>query len=637
MTFLKNMFFKSEESESYQLNWLTYGIISVFIALIFGFSDLLVLMRGYWPHLYGIAGVPLARWEEVVCYMPFASAFSTVNPLPVAPSYDRTLFGLSHMPFITMVLSGMIFKTLSLGNVDIYLLFCHSVLPMLNFWLIYSIYHFFLRKRWAILLAFFGIGYYSAFSSVGYFSNVFFRGESFIEGSPLAFPEISRTPFPGISLLLYLVAFYLTIRTKKVRMRDMLFLSILWGLQIYVYFFNFVSGFIFFILWVIYATYFTNKRGFRETLLKHIGLALIVIFLIILPFLFMASQNEVFKSLQTKLSSGIDTPFYIGNWGFVLSYLLPLLLLVITFYFFRCDIYELFQRFTVALIGIVIDLFMGSINLFTDSISPALYQHRISGIFFRFFYFIPFLYFISIPYKRSSLGMSRIIVQIRDTAARYIHRLFYGYDYLIIIAGMIFISFVIVMGGLHNYKNHQINVSQQMKETSVQLKTLKNSIKRNTTVALENIEANLLIPSLYQNTSLLSSSFINFIPDDLILERLILYAKIYNWDKEKFLNFMLPSKEFANLNSYIDSNITIDRKTFPNGLGYWLYNFNKKLDTETLKSYKDMLSLRFDQADIFKLLSKHKVSTVVSQKLLPLDVPGTTVSKIGGYYITSFQ
>jgi len=636
MDFLKKMFFKSEEDESYQLNWLTYVSISVFIVLIFGFGDLLVLMGGYWPHLYGVAGVPLARWEEVVCYMPFANAFSTDNPLPIAPSYDRTLSGLSHMPFITMVLSGMIFKTLSLGNKDIYLLFCHSVLPMLNFWLIYSIYHFFLRKRWAILLAFFGIGYYSAFSSVGYFLNVFFRGGSFIEASPLAFPEISRTPFPGISLLLYLVAFYLTIRTKKVRMRDVLFLSMLWGLQVYVYFFNFISGLIFFILWIVYATYLTDRQGFRKRLLKHIGSALIVIFLIILPFL-ETSQNEIFKTLQTKLSSGSVTSFYVGNWGFILSYLLPSMLLVITFYFFRCDIYELFHRFTLALIGIAIDLFMGGINLFTDSISPALYQHRISGIFFRYFYFIPFLYFISIPYKRSSLGMSRIIVQIRDTPARYIHRLFYVYDYLIIIVGMIFISFVIVMGGVHNFENHQINVSQQMKEASAQLKAIERSIKKNTTVVLENIEANLLVPSLYQNTSLLSGSIINFVPDEMVLERLILYAKIYKWNKEEYLNFMLPSKEYANLNSYIDSNMTMDRELFTKGLGYWLYNFNKKLDVEALKSYKDMLSISFDKADISKLLSKHNVSAIVSRKPVLLEVPGTTVSKIDGYYITSFQ
>lgn len=71
--------------------------------------DGMILLIGDWPHLYGAVGVPKMRWEEIVCYLPFAKAFTMSTLLPIVPAVEPRLSGISFFPVISMGLFQLLF------------------------------------------------------------------------------------------------------------------------------------------------------------------------------------------------------------------------------------------------------------------------------------------------------------------------------------------------------------------------------------------------------------------------------------------------------------------------------------------------------------------------------------------------
>ena len=77
----------------------------------FSVRSLSVLLLSDWPHIYGIVGVPIIRWEEIICYLPFATEFTWSNWFPVAPVADNNLSGLILFPQISIILYQIFYKT----------------------------------------------------------------------------------------------------------------------------------------------------------------------------------------------------------------------------------------------------------------------------------------------------------------------------------------------------------------------------------------------------------------------------------------------------------------------------------------------------------------------------------------------
>ncbi len=618
---------------SERLSWPVRILMTVLVLALFALSDVLVLGLSDWPHLYGAVGVPVQRWEEVVIYTPFAQAFSPENLFPVAPTYDKTLSAVSVFPWITFSLEGVVLKVCALGNVDAFLLIAHGVLPVLIFWLIYHLFKRYVSKTWAVLLAFFGVTYFSGFHYVEGLASLFAsangQGGSFL--SP-TLPEAARVPFPSISLVLFLIPLYLTLRHFRLTPGRLFFLSVVWALQVYVYFFNFVAGALFFVLWIIYARRMTDRRYHFGAIVGSIAVFLGVCILLGAP-CYAAAASPLGRQMSDKLFAPAAGAVTTSDWGAMFGYGLPIALLAVSFFLFQGDYYELFGRCMPVFLALIVDLLIGSIHLVAGQrVNPELYFHRISNIVFRFFYFIPFLYFISLPAKHVSARRSRpwrVLHQtLPDLLRRYIHR----YRVVYVVIGVCLLSAYIVLTDVHIFRRHEKAVPSAMREVMAQIDAVERSdVSAAGLVAYESIAANLLSPAITARATLLPSAFGNFIDEDAILDRIVLYAKLFGWDERRLTDFLRPTARFDALNSYENKDVVVTDGMMANGLGYWLLNHKKRLTAEELDELVRKARELHGSATLDELLRRNPVEAVLVRGSVPDALAGFRRQEAGRY------
>jgi hypothetical protein len=610
--------FSTAPLQSTALTRTTWVGMTVLLLMLFGLSDVLTLVGSDWPHLTGVVGVPLQRWEETVVYLPFAEAFSLRNPLPIAPAFDKSLTGSSVYPWISFALSGALLKGVCLGNTDLYLLVAHTVPPVLSFWLIYLVYRRHISRTWAILLAFFGVTYFSGFHYAEGVRALLGGAGSLFPSGP---PEITRTPFPSLSLLLFLVPFTLTVRSARLDGGRVLGLGFLWALQIYVYFFNFVAGAAFFVLWLVYARWVTD-RGFRPgKLAASVGAFLGICAVLGAPY-YAAAAGPLGEQLAEKLFTAPRTTVVASNWGLAVAYGLPLLLLAVPFFLFQGDRYELFYRCMPVLLALVVDLGIGSLHLVIGPrLDPELYFHRISHILFRFFYFVPFLYFISLPEKALPPTAGRVSRWLHHTLPGLLRRYVHRFRLLYSAAGIGLLSVFIIASSIHRYHQHERRAAEPME--AIQSQALAADAAADTPgsiVACESVAANLLVPATTEHAGLLVSAFGNFVDESLILERLVLYGKLFDWSEEEFLAFMLPHEPFVGLSSYGERVPAITQEMLHRGLGFWLLHHRTVMTADEREQYRAELLRAWRQWSREELLERHPVQAVVPAETAPSPV-----------------
>ncbi len=580
----------------------------------YSLGDLLILTSSEWPHLQGALGVSAIHWEEIIAYLPFANAFSLDTPFPLAPSYDQELSGLSVFPTISFLISGLLLNCVALGNLNFFLLFCHGVLPVLNFWLAYLIFSRFVSKTWAILLALLGTGYFSGFHfgpaamnalNSGDWSSIFYA----------RIPEISRFPFPGISLACFLFPFLATIGSTGCTKGRLIGLSLLWGVQIHVYAFNFIAGAVFFTLWIPYQI--RKSKGILD--LRLVLSRWAIFFLIsgacVAPFL-VALKSAVGQQLLDKMfAAEASSPLLTSDWGWFASHALPLLLLAFTFVVFRVDKHELFHRFGPVFLALAVDLFVGALPFISGgSIDSELYFHRISNLFFRYLYFLPFLHFISIQRPIRRIPHDKIWTKFREKVASFCHKSLHEPRIAWTTTGIaIFCGFV--WGNAFAIQSaHEKNVVVPMTEIQKQFDLAAElELEPNTIVVFEDLVSSLLTPSMSPQVSLLTSAASNQINEARILERILLHAKIFEWDEERLAEFFEPNPTFAEYDSFKGRQL-VTRALIEPGLGNWLLNYKKNMKPTVRQKQLTSILEQFQNINISELLAAHPVSAVIIKK-----------------------
>ena len=608
--------------------------VSVLVLLVFGLGDLLVLLFSNWPHLYGVAGVPVQRWEEITIYLPFAQSFGWSNLLPIAPGVDRALMGSSVYPWITMALEGFILKVLCFGSTDLFLFVNHSVLPLASFWLIYAVFRGYVSRTWAVLLAFLGVSYYSGFHYADAIAALLgVPGKTFFPG---VLSEVTRMPFPSLTLPLFLLPLWLTLRSNRLSEDRLALLGVLWALQVHVYVFNFLAGASFFALWIIYARYVTDKGFEIPAILRSLGTFIFLCVVLAVPF-YATAGSPLGKEIAGKLFSPVDRWLVLSDWGAAIGYLFPLLLLGVTVYLFRGDAYELFYRFTPVLIALLVDLLVGSLHLLAGgSVNPELYYHRISHIAFRFFYFVPFLYFIGLPEKhvshREGARGQLLHQRIPDLLKRYVHR------YRLVYAGLgIGLVGAFMLGNnVAMYLHHEEHAAPQMIAHAEELAAVAGvESSPDGAVVCESIPVSLLLPGVTDHPTLLAGTFGNFVENDRIIDRIVLHAKLCGWTTAQFTAFVSPGEAFADLSSYDAVGRRLDDDAFAAGLGYYLINHRKPMGEAERRAYVANLVRRFETADVQALLVSNPVAGALVRDPARCPVAGATRRAVGAYtYIT---
>lgn len=585
-------------------------VFSLFLAILFGLKDVLILMCSKWSHLYPVVNTNVLTFEEVYNYLPYTIHFSLDNPLPAAPLALENYSKFTFYPAFTLIFTGFIYKYLCFSNVDLYLFVMHTIFSILSFWLLVAIYKKYISLSWSILLSFLGVTFFNKFSSLQYWWQNLLSFKGLIDNASMLPLEITRTPVPSLTFSFFLLCFYLSIKTYKISVRRYIFLTVLWSLNLYIYLHNFIAGIIFWYCYICFINRINNERVKWKELVRTYLIVLVITLLISLPiiikyiFLITPFDIEISKSLGVmNRNSGI----IFNQWGWFISYVLPVLLVILVVLLYCADYYELFYRFTPLFIMMVVEFLVINIHMILGGfVQPDLFLIRIGNFFLRFLYFVPFIYFFTMPFKR--LFHNNIHNMIANRVHSILNLFAVRMKMLIIIIGIAGISTIVIASNIKNYRHHNIVTSERMEKVSNRLNELLTSNSSKGTVVSEDIAVNLLVPILSKNTTLLVNSFNNYIDRESITDRLVLFAKIYGWSREQFISFMMRNVEYEIFGK--GNNFIIDDKTLNIGFGYMLVWHKRAMGVDELKAYEKELINKFENINLQVQLKKYDIKAI---------------------------
>ena len=603
LLFMKVLAARLTEEEGYSLQLVL--ALSLFYLVLLGFPELWIHLEFGSDALFALAGASLIRAEEILCYLPHFHAFSLENLVPSAPAYDQNLSNLSHFPPLMLIFSGMLFQVTNSISPLVFALCAHALIPLLCFWLLVFIFSRYLKRSFALVLSFFCASYFSGFSVANFYYSIL-RGDLLIPINP---PELTRFPFPSLSLLCFLIPLYLCLKTHRIGLKRTFALSFLFAIQVYLYGYNFLAGSIFFFTWLAYACFLTKRHFDFIFFGKVFGLATTVFTVVAGPYVYFLT-NLMSRAHSPGLFFEVPgNIIHLSQWGAILGYALPIILLVSSIVLFKGDWFEVWFRFTFVFIAIFVDVVIGVTHHFlAQPISPELYYHRISNLVFRFFYFVPFLYFIQLPLKSAALEFGNLLSRIRHYLHWFFECTLVRYRIFLCALGIVTVSIPIF---LHGYREVQ-NFSKSYAIHQMALNELAILENENGKIVLSaSTLVNLMLPLANKKSSLLINTFSNQISEQVAMERLVLMARILNWSREKFIQFMTPSELHTNFVSYSRKRFQLGETFLNQGLGYWLLYHRKRLKPIELEAYQQMLITQFENADISELIDRHPVERVL--------------------------
>ena len=583
--------------------------------------DALIFLFSPFAHLYGVVNVDRLTFEAIYCYLPMVHQFSFASLL----HFDQiTLLQLSRL--ISLILEKILFVRVCHSNIDAYFFLTNNFFPLISFWVIFQIYKRYVSTAWALLLAFLGISFFSNFSMTDYFFQVFFRHGNMITKASFSPLEISRTPIPSLTFLIFILCFYWSTSTYKISIKRSMFLSALWALNAYVYLFNFIAGMIFWCGFIVFVQYI-RKRFFKGRFMAKLLILNVFVIGVVLAPLILKMQSA---------SGGIDRHFYqslgilyrdagliFPQWGIAVGYFFPILITLLAIRIYCADYYELFYKFMPIFILICTEVIVLNLHFIFGSFFPTrLFLIRIGNFFLPYLYFIPALYFFSMPIKRlfHNTTRSAIAEKIHWGVDRYVIR----FRIIISAIGIILMSLFVLFSNLRYFVHYRKQVAPIMNQVQARYSELIAYAGGVDGIAVsEDLPVNLLLSALGRKESLLPNSFNTEMKKEEIIDRLILYARIFNWPKERFLNFMLPNhvyKFFYSKNDFI-----VSESVFKNGFGYWLTWHLREMAAGELEGYRLSILKRFETMNLNESMKKKHITIVQSLGGTIISFPGRQI------------
>lgn len=600
-----------------------YIVFTFFLVFLFGFKDIWILACGKWPHLYAVVNTPRASWEEIYCYFPFTRHVSLTNILPAAPMTDPGLSKFTNFPSITIVSQGIIFKYLCFSNMDLYFLLTHTIFPILSFWLIYLVFKRYVVTSWALLLAFFGVTSFPNFALLPYLFNLIQNPSGFIETASISPMELTRTPTPSFTFFFFILSFYISTKKQKLSEGRYIWITILWALNLYVYLFNFIAGILFWFLYIMFTRYIKDRHfnfwNITKTLLINLLVVMIVISPIVLKqlFFFTSLDGEIFQRMALVSK---EAGLFVSDWGWIITYVLPVAAILFVIYMYCADYYELFYKFTPVFIMIFVEIFVSNIHIVTGRFfQPYLFSMRISDYFLRYLYFLPIIYFLSQPQKR--LFHNDIKNRITDSFYFFVDWLIIRRRVLISFVGILIISLFSLFSSMRYIRHYENTVAPRMVAIMKDYDQLISSVNgEKGIVVAEEIPVNLLIPVLTKEETLIVDGFSNYTSNEEILNRLVLFAHIFDWDEQYFLDFIMPSLQYSNFN--FNNSLILSDNLLKKGFGYWLLNHHRIMDAKELDEYRNEIIRAYEDFDLLSNMRRYQIKAVLAKEdinpLLPV-------------------
>lgn len=495
-------------------------------------------------------------------------------------------------PYFSIIIYGLLIKVF--GAVEAFTIL-QVLLPTLSFVLLIKIYNIFIPLRWSLVLSALGMLAFSSIDLRFFILNIIngLGWRDFMQGEPYG---ASITPFPSISLFFFLLAFFITFH-KKVFLSNfrMFFLTFLWSIQIYFHAINFFLGMP---LWffVLLIWHLKDKRQFSKTLIiSRLVFQLIFSMIICLPILYNSTgfiNLDNYQYFGLYSSSTLD--LNISSYYFLVYFILPIFLMLLSFLIFKIDYYEILLKFWPIYFLMFIELTFVLLKVFTGiGLQPTLFFDRIGKFFLHLFYYVPPLYYLT----KSWINYDEF-----NYFKKFISNFFVHHSKVYIPIVFLILSFFCYTNLVSSNKVLSQSSASYKKNQKI-LNFLVLQGKEGETLVSNDFLTNFIFPTKGNyNTLLMSRSVLNISLDEN-LERILLWWKITQSSRENLKLFLTPSNQFSQ-NRYDNF---FKNYSDLHGIGFWLCMGRTSLNDEEMQKFIEKSLIKYDNLDVQKLILKYKI------------------------------
>ncbi len=509
--------------------------------------------------------------------------------------------GLRFFPYLSLWFSGLLIYIFGESNT---LLISSILFPTLSYIFLTLIYQHYLSWRWSISFAALGVLGFSSIPFRDFLLELITNTESSSVGF-LNSPDILDFPFPSISLLLFLIVFYLSIKRKYMSKKRAIALSVLWGIQSQVHIINIIFGIPFWLGLLALRMWRSNENHWSTQQSRQLLINFGVILVICIPMLVSIFTNPV-QSGGLELLSGTSERSFFIDW-LVYYFLMPLVVLGIVYSMFRIDPYELLFKFLPVWVAMLVELLLVlTWELLGVGISSELLFSRVGLFFLHIFYFVPAIYYMHrehIPYYSGTEALP-----ISNKVRSFLIWFFKDASLLYLPLFVIFLSSFSISLSEKSFdfiKNTSVPIHQNNQRT---ISLVTNNLQYGDLVVGPNNLTNISIMSKGEYNTLWSNRVISTLDEKTVIDRFALYAKLIGWSEKEFLLFMLPSNdEFKYSNTILDLS---SPNAIP-GLGYWMTYNNKEISIREKNSFSTKLRNLYNSTNIMEKLMEYNVKRIV--------------------------
>lgn len=584
-------------------------LISVFIFSSWNFIQYVMGLQNHYGAIFGSS----YEFQSLYGWLPLIRSIVHGNLMPILPTIDPSAQGLLFFPYLGLWSYALMIK---LFGIQAAIIIGQVLFPLLSLILLVRIFTRYLHYLWSIsmslacLLTFFGWPFRAFLIELVQGGGIFNLGV-------IQTLEISTLPIPSLSVFVFLLLFYISTKQVKLTVLRISILTFLWGLLSQFHPVDAIFGIAF---WFVFfpIRLFRQKQPILKFLLIIIS-QLIIICIVLTP-LFWGYKNALSSEFAFTSEIGIIYKQNEINFFYYFAYfIIPVVSIAIIYFIKRIDLYEIFIKFWHIYILLLIELLLVSMNyMFNIGIDLDIIQNRIALFFLHFYYYVPIIYYAkqTIEFDYSFGIESKRISRCFNKILNFI---FYRFNkiYLPIIILLLFLYSAI--SAISSYKHQMDFEAPTLNQAWDEFAEIKDQISNNSVVVSYNPAINLLatIDLSGQYSSLWINRFTNEISREEAIDRLILYARIFNWSFDEFYAFM-SSGNLQKKNGIVDLSISNVKKS---GVGYWLVYHKYNLNPSQMDDYKSYLLQKYFSFNITESIKRFNVKYIHTKLRIEESIP----------------
>lgn len=569
-----------------------------------------------------------SEFQSLHSWLPLINSVKSGYLFPSQPNIDMSDQAFMYYPYLTLWIYGIMAWLIGMKGI---IIISTVMFPTCSFYLLYRIFSRQLSELWSISISLTCILAFSDWPFRSFLVGLI-RGISFDKLATIQPLEITHYPIPSFTVMIFLLVFYFSTKNKKLTFTRITLYTCLWGIFSQIHAVDALYGLAFWFIYFPVKFFKQSGKKISNAYMKTIAAQILIGLLFVMPIIFSWKTSSAYNSMENIgliVSNAGETPglFYIAAYFF-----LPLLVTALVFLVKKVDPYEILTRFIHVYILLFVELVLViSSVFFSKSFEIDVVQTRIALFFLHFYYYTPFIYLVTRPTGYTySRGMEAN--QIIRKFEIGLHFVFNRLDkiYLLFI-----IVFLFIFSGSSSYRSfmHFKDIgAPAQKEIMDEYQEIINILPEGSVLVSESPATNLLPPIDFNNyyKTLWINRFTHNIASSEIIDRLLLYAKIFNWPKEKVLQFLSPGRLQEGRGAIVDLS---HHKIHESGVGYWLVHHKRRMDEVALNQFLSTVSNRFDNINIENLLNDFAVTYIYSSSAIATSIRVKSVTELNNGFL----